>query len=176
MNGSVNCWGVYLSFLEVRGAFALFYKYLQVHIWALWVYHLNATCGKSTSFTINLHVGVTFMTLFQSSSYVLMHKKKKKSCCLHFRETANRHLTPSRSLFCPKACTSPPTALLYHTPSVKDSFPNMSSWSFSSVTSLATSLLLQPLSITPTSHLSPPHLTAKHPPSFFSFFWGGKMK
>ena len=39
--------------------------------------------------------------------------------------------------------------------------------------------LLHPPSVTPTSHLSPPHLTTKHPPSlffFFFFFVGGEKK
>lgn len=31
--------------------------------------------------------------------------------------------------------------------------------------------LLHPPSVTPTSHLSPPHLTTKHPPSFFGKKW-----
>lgn len=70
---------------------------------------------KNISFTINLHVGVTFLIFFvklMCSDWVL----KKKSCCLHLRETANRHLTPSKSLFCPKGvCISPDCFIISHT-------------------------------------------------------------
>lgn len=123
---------------------------------------------KNISFTINLHVGVTFLIFFvklMCSDWVL---KKKAAVCIWGKQQTD--IWPLAKVYsAPKAYASPPTALLYHTLSVKDSFPNMSSWSFSSVTSLFTSLLLQPLSITPTTHLSPPHLTAKYTPSFLFF-------